>query len=299
MLMNWTTLTKLDDLDITTSPTKISSSVLAFGASDGTLRAVNVSARPVVPKWSHASGGDSVASKAVSNGKRVAYGSVRDSPVVCVCVAHASASPTRPAMVCCRGEHQATDSVFVLDAASGAQLVQVDVGGSVTASPAVTASGWLVVGDTSGILWCIGGGFLVCGRSRRGLLTHTTLAAVPGSSPDFLRWRLGLGAAGIVIALGMCVGVYCICLRKKRPKKPVSILVCVCVLRSLLLVLCGLTRCAFGARAVQNINQSLAEPGVALDAQLSPVNTSRRGSPIAGYHALVENAEHSPRRLFV
>ena len=52
----------------------------------------------------------------------------------------------------------------MLDAATGAQLVQVDVGGSVVASPAVTSEGWVVIGDTSGILWCIGGESRVCRR---------------------------------------------------------------------------------------------------------------------------------------
>lgn len=48
----------------------------------------------------------------------------------------------------------------MLDAGTGTQLARVDVGGSVVASPAVTSEGWIVVGDTSGILWCIGGAWV-------------------------------------------------------------------------------------------------------------------------------------------
>lgn len=67
---------------LTTGPGLVKPGVLAFGADDGKLRAVNVTTAPATIAWSHTSGGSTVASKPVSNGAHVAYGSVR----VCMCV---------------------------------------------------------------------------------------------------------------------------------------------------------------------------------------------------------------------
>ena len=63
--------------ELTTGPGIVMPGVLAFGAADGMLHAVNVTTTPASVVWSHLSGGSTVASKPVSNGVHVAYGSVR------------------------------------------------------------------------------------------------------------------------------------------------------------------------------------------------------------------------------
>ena len=177
---------------ITSSPAIViaaSGPVIAFGAADGNLYAVNGSEGSGEVVWSHTSGGSVVTSKPCSNGQYVAYGSVRRRAGL------SAALRCRVARLTAHCHGQTSEQVYVLDAASGQQLAEVDVGGSVSASPAVTAQGWVVVGDASGVVWSLG-----------------------GTSSDFLTWRLALGGVGLAVVVAMCCLVYCCCFRKRKRK---------------------------------------------------------------------------------